>query len=148
MMSSSLNLSRTFTVFPCPTCKETTNTSIQHCPFCGTAIDRAVAEASATETTRVSRACSDASYLKIMLGILIPFGALIFFPFLGLSGLVGFAFIKYAIPVMAVRWWIKYGRIQSQDLDLRRARKTVIVVSVVSLVVLLSLHITLFGLRL
>jgi hypothetical protein len=147
-MSSSLNLSRTFTVFPCPICKETINTSIQHCPFCDTAIDHAVAEASATEMTRISRACSDASYLKIMLGILIPFGALIFFPFLGLAGLVGFTFIKYATPVMAARWWIKYGRIQSQDLDLRRGRKTVIVVSIVSAVVLLFLRVNLFGLRL
>ena len=83
-----------------------------------------------------------------MMGILIPFGGLVFFPFLGLAGLVGFVFIKYAVPVMAVRWWIKYGRIKSQDLDLRRARKTVIVVSVVSLVILLFIRVKLFGVRL
>ena len=58
---------------------------MQECPFCGTAIDHAVAGASATETSKISRAHSDASYLKIMLGILIPFGALVFFPFLGLA---------------------------------------------------------------
>ena len=121
---------------------------MQQCPFCGTAIDHAVAGASAIETSKISRACSDASYLKIMLGILIPFGALVFFPFLGLAGLVGFVFIKYAIPVTAIRWWIKYGRMKSQDLDLRKARKTVIVVSVVSLVVLLFVHVHLFGLTL
>jgi endogenous inhibitor of DNA gyrase (YacG/DUF329 family) len=147
-MSQSLSLSATVAVFPCPTCKETINTSMRHCPFCGAAIDHAVAEASATETSKISRACSDSSYLKIMLGILIPFGALVFFPFLGLAGLVGFVFIKYAVPVMAIRWWIKYGRIKSQDLDLRRARKTVIVVSVVSLVVLLFVHVNLFGVTL
>jgi hypothetical protein len=147
-MSPNLSLSGTVAVFPCPTCKETINTSIQQCPFCGTAIDHAVAEASAIETTMISRACSDASYLKIMMGILIPFGGLVFFPFLGLAGLVGFVFIKYAVPVMAVRWWIKYGRIKSQDLDLRRARKTVIVVSVVSLVILLFIRVKLFGVRL
>jgi hypothetical protein len=38
--------------------------------------------------------------------------------------------------------------LKSQDLDLRRARKTVIAVSVVSLVVLLFVHVNLFGLRL
>jgi hypothetical protein len=121
---------------------------MQQCPFCGTAIDHAVAAASATETSKISRACCDASYLKIMLGILIPFGALVFFPFLGLAGLVGFVFIKYAIPVMASRWWIKYGQMKSQDLDLRKAWKTVIVVSVVSLGVLLFVHVNLFGLTL
>jgi hypothetical protein len=147
-MSPNLSLSGSVAVFPCPTCKETINTSIQHCPFCGTAIDHAVAEASATETTKISRACSDASYLKVMLGILIPFGGLVFFPFLGLAGLVGFVFIKYVVPVTAIRWWIKYGRIKSKDLDFRRARKTVIVVSVVSLVVLLFVHVNLFGLTL
>ena len=147
-MSPSLGLSGTVAVFPCPTCQETINTSMQQCPFCGTAIDHAVAGASATETSKISRACSDASYLKIMLGILIPFGALVFFPFLGLAGLVGFVFIKYAIPVMAIRWWIKYGRMKSQDLDLRKARKTVIVVSAVSLVVLLFVHVHLFDLTL
>jgi hypothetical protein len=46
---------------------------------------------------------------------------------------------------MASRWWIKYGQMKSQDLDLRKARKTVIVVSVISLVVLLFVHVNLFG---
>jgi hypothetical protein len=119
---------------------------MQQCPFCATLIDHAEAEASASETRKISQACSDASYLKIMLGILIPFGALIFFPFLGLAGTVGFVFIKYAVPIMAIRWWIKYGRIKSPDPDLRRARKTAIVVSVISLFVLLFVHATVFGL--
>jgi hypothetical protein len=50
------------------------------------------------------QACSDASYLKIMIGILISFGATIFLPFLGLVVLVGFVFIKYAVPIMVIRW--------------------------------------------
>jgi hypothetical protein len=95
-----------------------------------------------------SQACSDASYLKIMLGILIPFGVLIFFPFLGLFGLVGFVFIKYALPVMIVRWWIKYGRIKTTDPDFRNARGTVIWVSAVSFLVLLLVRVNLFSLRL
>jgi hypothetical protein len=57
------------------------NTSMQQCPFCDTDIDHAAA--SPTETSKISRACSDASYLKIMPGILIPFGALVLFPFRG-----------------------------------------------------------------
>lgn len=118
------------------------------CPFCGAAINPAVAEASAAETSKVSQACNDASYLKIMLGALIPFAGLLFFPFLGLAGLIGFVFIKYAVPFMAIRWWIKYGRIKSQDVDLGRARKTVIVASAVSLAILVFIHVHLFGLTL
>jgi len=147
-MSPSLGLSSAVAVLPCPNCKETINTSMRECPFCSAPIDRDVAEVSAAATSRISQACSDASYLRIMLGILIPFGIVIFFPFLGLLGLVGFVFIKYALPVMIVRWWIKYGRIKTTDPDFRRARKMVILVSTISFLVLLLVRVNLFGLRL
>ena len=147
-MAGTLSLSSTVEVFPCPNCGETINTSLDHCSFCSTPIDRAAAEASAAETSRISQACSDASYLRIMLGALIPFGLTIFFPFLGLAGLVGFAFLKYAVPVMSVRWWVKFGRTKTSDPDFRKARKTVILVSAVSLIVLFVLHVQLFGLNL
>jgi hypothetical protein len=77
-MSPSLSVSGTVAAFPCPTCPETINISMQKCPFCGTDIDHAIAGASATETSKISRSYSDASYLKIVPGILIPFGALVF----------------------------------------------------------------------
>ncbi|MBB5316925.1 hypothetical protein [Tunturibacter empetritectus] len=147
-MAQSLSLSSVVSVFPCPNCKETINTSMQQCSFCHTPIDRSAAEQSAAITSTISQACSDASYLKVMLGILIPFGALIFFPFLGLAGLIGFVFIKYAVPVMAIRWWVKYGRIKTTDPDFRRARGIVIPVSAISLIILLFLRVTLFGMRL
>jgi hypothetical protein len=147
-MAGTLSLSSTVQVFPCPNCQETINTSTQQCPFCSTPIDRAAAEQSAAATSRISQACSDASYLKIMLGVLIPFGILIFFPILGLLGIVGFVFIKYAVPVMTIRWWIKYGRIKTTDTDLHKARGTVILVSAISFLILLFLRVTLFGLRL
>ena len=147
-MAGSLSLSSTVHVFPCPNCQETINTSVQQCPFCSAPIDRAAAEQSAAATSKISQACSDASYLKIMLGILLPFGAMIFFPFLGLAGIVGFVFIKYAVPIMTIRWWIKYGRIKATDPDYRSARKTATLVSAVSFLVLLFLHANLFGLSL
>ena len=84
-MAGSLSLSAAVQVFPCPHCQETINTSVQQCPFCSVPIDHAAAELSAAATSKISQACSDASYLKIMLGILIPFAATIFFPFLGLA---------------------------------------------------------------
>jgi hypothetical protein len=121
---------------------------MRECPFCSAPIDRDAAELSAAATSRISQACSDASYLRIMLGILIPFGVTVFFPFLGLVCMVGFVFIKYALPVMIVRWWIKYGRIKTADPDFRNARKTAIWVSAVSFLVLVIVRVNLFGLRL
>jgi endogenous inhibitor of DNA gyrase (YacG/DUF329 family) len=127
-MASGLSLSSEVRVFPCPNCKETINTSLQNCPFCSTLIDALAASESAAETSRISQACSDASYLKILLGLLIPAALTIFFPFLGLAGIVGFIFIKYAIPVMTIRWWIKYGRIKTTDPDFSKAKKTTLIV--------------------
>lgn len=147
-MTGLLSLSPFVEVFPCPTCRETINTSVARCPYCSTPIDEAAAKLSAAETSNISQACSDASYLKIMLGILLPFGAVIFFPFLGLLGIVGFVFIKYALPVMLIRWWVKYGRIQTIDPDFRTARKSAIIVSIASVLVLFLLHVHLFGLTL
>jgi hypothetical protein len=121
---------------------------MQECPFCSAPIDRDAAELSAAATSRISEACTDASYFRIMLGILIPFGATIFFPFLGLIGLIGFVFIKYALPIMIVRWWIKFGSIKTTDPDFSNARKTAIWVSAVSFLVLLLVRVNLFGLRL
>ena len=147
-MAGTLSLSSEVQVFSCPGCGETINTSVQQCPFCSAPIDRATAEQSAAETSRISQACSDASDLKIMLGIMIPFGLSILTPFLGLIGIVGFVFIKYAVPVMTIRWWIKYGRIKTTDSDFRSARGTVILVSAISFLILLFVRVTLFGLRL
>lgn len=147
-MGGNLSLSSTVQVFPCPNCSETINTSLQECPFCSSPIDLAAAEQSAVTTSKISQACSDASYLKIMLGILIPFGVLIFFPFLGLAGIVGFVFIKYAVPIMTIRWWVKYSRLKTTDSDFRSARNTVILVSAISFIVLLFLRVNFFSLRL
>jgi len=147
-MAGTLSLSSAVHVFPCPNCQETINTSVRECPFCSAPIDHIAAEQSAATTSKISQACSDASYLKIMLGILLPFGVMIFFPFLGLAGLVGFVFIKYAVPVMTIRWWVKYGRLKTTDSDFRSARGTVILVSAISFLVLLFLRVTFFGLRL
>lgn len=119
-------------VFPCPSCKETINTSMQQCRFCGTPIDSAAAEQSAAATSRISAAVSDASYLKIMAWFLLTFFGLMFIPLLGLIGIVGLLFVTYALPVMSIRWWIKYGSIKTDDADFPRARRTAIIVTAIA----------------
>jgi hypothetical protein len=137
-MAGTLSLSSTIEVFPCPNCREIVNTSLERCPFCSAPIDRATAEASAAETSKISQACSDASYLKIMVGMILTFILLIFVPFLSLAGIVGLWFLRFAIPVMAIRWWIKFGRIKTNDPDFVRARRAAIIVSIIA--VLHHLH--------
>jgi hypothetical protein len=121
-MTEGLSLSSEVRVFPCPNCRQTINTSMQKCAFCSMPIDRAVARASAAATSRISRACNDASYLKIMAGCALIFFFLRFVPLITPVGFMGFLFLEFAIPVMTVRWWIKYGRIQTDDPDFSDAR--------------------------
>jgi len=134
-MAGSLGLSAAVRVFTCPHCKETINTSESQCPFCATCIDHDEAEAAAASMARINQACSDGSYLKIMAGMLLTFFLLRYVPLLGLIGTVGFYFLLIAVPVMAVRWWIKFGSIRTSDSGFRTARFTVIVAGIFAVVV-------------
>jgi len=130
-MAGTFNLN-SVQVFPCPNCKETINTSMQQCQFCGAPIDSAAAQQSADATSRISAAVSDASYLKILAWFLLTFFGVMFIPFLGLIGIVGLIFVTYALPVMCIRWWVKYGSIKTDDADFPRARLTAIIVTAIA----------------
>ena len=138
-MSASLDLSSAVHVFPCPICKETINTKMHQCPFCAAPIDPNVAEQAATETSKISQACSDASYLKIMLGVYAIFVLGVLIPFLGLVGLVGARFLSFAIPFMCIRWWLKYYAIRTNDSDFSRAKRTAIWVSIAAPFILFAI---------
>ena len=114
-------------VFQCPNCKETINTSAQQCRFCSTPIDSGAAHAAAAVMEKVNQACSDASYLRIMAGGMLGFLGLSFVPLLGSVGSWGFAFLVFAVPVMAIRWWVKFGTIRADDSDFGRARRITLV---------------------
>ena len=117
-------------VFPCPHCRETINNLAQTCPFCGTPVDPAAALAAAAETSRVSAACNDASLLKITAGSLLTAFAVMFVPFLGGIGGVAYFCLSFALPVMAIRWWLKYGRIKTADTDFAPARRSATLASI------------------
>lgn len=138
-MPGTLSLSPTVSVFPCPHCGQTINDSAVTCPFCAQPIDRETAATAAAETSRISQACSDASYLRIMAWSLLTFFGLLFVPFLGLAGIVGFWFLRVALPFMVIRWWIKYGKIRTTDSDFIRARRSAIVVAVVAVLAFLNM---------
>lgn len=97
--------------------------------FCGNAIDHVAAEASAAATARISQAVSDASYLKVMAWAILTFFLLMFVPFLGLAGIAGLWFLRLAIPFMLIRWWIRSGKIKTDDRDFSQARGTTYIVA-------------------
>lgn len=117
-------------IFECPNCKQTIDASSTQCRFCSTPIDRDSAEAATARMAKVNQACSDASFLRTMaISILVFFGVM-FIPFLTGLGLVGYTFLTFAVPFMTLRWWIKFHAVRADDRDFRRAKMTVIAVSV------------------
>jgi hypothetical protein len=129
-MFDSLNIANQARVFQCPNCKETIDTSAQECRFCHAQIDAGAAEAAADVMAKINQACSDASYLKVAAGAMAVFFGMRFIPFLGLVGLGGIAFLVLAVPVMTIRWWTRFWRIQSDDPEFRRARRSVTTVGI------------------
>jgi hypothetical protein len=108
-------------VFPCPNCNETINTSMQQCAFCSAPIDRASAAAAAEATSRVSAACSEASYLKIMGGLAFSLFLLSIF---NITGIVSLVYLLIVFPAAVIRWWFKHGSIRTSDPDFPPAKLT------------------------
>jgi len=117
-------------IFECPACKQTIDASSTQCRFCSAPVDPEAAQAAAEKMAKLNQACSDASYLRTAAISIFVFFGVMFIPFMGLLGLAGYYFLLVAVPVLAIRWWVKFGGIQADDSDFRRARITVIVISI------------------
>ncbi len=112
-------------VFECPSCRQTINTSLRQCPYCSAAVDPRAAEAAAELTSKVSQACNDASYVRILAGSLVGFFLLALVPFMGLVGIVGYYVLLVLVPILAIRWWVRFSAVQTADPDYRRAKRNV-----------------------
>lgn len=114
-------------IFQCLNCKEYINDAMSVCRFCGYAIDSAAAQAAADARDRINRACNDGNYLQIMARTTVIVYFLSWIPLIGMAGSYGFFFLMIGVPVMTVRWWVKYGNIQTDDSDYQRARGRVVI---------------------
>jgi len=121
-------------IFECPACKQTIDASAEKCRYCSATIDPVAAGAAAEKMSKINQACSDASFLRTAAISVLAFIGIMFIPFFGLLGIVGYYFLLVAVPFLAIRWWVKFGSLQADDSDFRRARITVIVVSVLILI--------------
>ena len=127
-------------VFECPGCGQTINTSMTQCPYCSAAVDPVAAVVAAELTSKVSQACSDASYLRntAAVAFLLSLGALIvllrsggrLMLRLGFQNLLLFfcalvLIVSLPFPVWAMRWWTKNANLHSDDEDFQGSRVAV-----------------------
>jgi hypothetical protein len=93
------------------------------CRFCSTPVDRTTAVAAADFQEKVNRACSDGSFLKTTAMTMFIFLGLSFVPFMPLVG-YGFLILLIAVPVMIIRWQVKFGGLETGDPDYRTAKRS------------------------
>jgi hypothetical protein len=113
------------TIFECPNCKETIDTSAETCRFCGVKVDHEAALRAAVVMAKVNQACSDAKYMRHVALSLPVFFVFYFLPVLHSFGMIGFPVITLITPFWALRWWLMYGNIETDDAEFRQARKRV-----------------------
>lgn len=117
-------------VFPCPVCKQTIDMLASKCRFCGATIDPLAAQDAADLMARINRACSDASYLRIAMICGLVFLGIMFVPILGGVGGLGYLFLKFAIPVWIILWFVRFGKIKTNDSDFAKARRFMLYVGI------------------
>jgi hypothetical protein len=110
------------TIFECPNCKETIDAKADVCRFCGVKVDHLAGQKAAALMARINQACSDASNMRLT-ALTVPIVGL----FALIGGLATLAFLGLSITILvwASFWREKYGEIESEDADFRKARATV-----------------------
>jgi hypothetical protein len=117
-------------VFQCMICREVINTAMTNCPYCGVEVKPDAAQSAADTQSQVAEAFSNASYLKIMARAMVGFFLASWIPFIGIASW-GFLVLLVLIPILLIRWWIKYRGLQTADPDFEEARRNTVVALVI-----------------
>lgn len=112
--------------FPCPSCHEFISTSMTICKYCSVPIDQQAASTAAELQDRVNGACNDASLVRNLAGAMWVFFFVRFIPIIGYVALVGMTLLFLLIPIRLIMWQVKFGGIQTADLDYKRAKPTLL----------------------
>jgi hypothetical protein len=113
--------------FPCPSCHEFINDSMTKCKYCSVPIDPEAASAAVELQDKVNRACNDASLVRNLAGAMWVFFLVRFIPIIGYLALVGMILLFLLIPVRLIMWLVRFGGIQTADLDYKRAKRNILV---------------------
>jgi hypothetical protein len=127
------------TIFTCPRCSETIDSSAEACRFCGEKVDPVAAQQAALVLAKVNQACSDASYMKSSALVIPVFFFVRYLPFFSMVGGIGFIGLSFAVPIWSLRWWSRYGKLVSTDEEFLKARKNVRYIGIVVTCILVLL---------
>ena|SRR5258708_5811071 len=120
-----------YRTFPCPACHEVIDTTMQSCQYCGVTIDSATATSAADLQERVQKACGDASSTNITATSMPVLFLLSFLPMVGIVFLVGNAATLVIVPYKLIQWRLRFGKLESADPDLDRARTALLIAAIV-----------------
>ena len=110
-------------VIRCPHCKEFIDARLAACRFCHGHIDTLTTQVAAETQERVNAAYNEASWLRNVAGAYAIFAAIRnVVPFLAIGSTIVLPIMFVALPVMLIRWRVRYGRLQTDDPDYPRAR--------------------------
>lgn len=107
--------------FPCPNCGETIGSDKAICRYCKSPIDPAAATAAIDLQQRINQACNDASMARNMAAFM--WLAVVIQIIYAVAGRLLFFGLMLGLPFMLFRWWGKYGRIKTSDVDFASARR-------------------------
>jgi hypothetical protein len=113
--------------FPCPNCHEFINTSMTACKYCSVPIDPQAASSAVELQDKINRACNDASLVRNLAGAMWVAFFVRLIPFIGLVALIGLIILFFLVPVRLIMWQVRFGGIQTADVDYKRAKRNVLV---------------------
>lgn len=118
-------------VFQCPNCREFINTTMTHCSYCGVSVDANAAHTAAQNQQVVASACHDANYAKILARAFAAFYFISWIPVLGGFASLGWVALLFIVPILLVRWWVKYSKLQTADADYEKAKRETIIAAII-----------------
>ena len=128
--------------FPCPSCHEFINTSMT--TYCSVPIDPQAASTAVELQDKVNSACNDASLVRNLAGAMWVFFFVRLIPIIGYVATVGMFLLFLLIPIRLIMWQVKFGGIQTADLDYKRAKRKILAALGLWLLMMIVLAVLMF----
>ena len=112
--------------FPCPNCHEFINTGMTTCNYCSVPVDPQAANAAVEFQEKINKACNDASLVRNLAGVMWVCFFVRLIPFIGFVTAIGMLVLFFLVPIRLILWQIRYGGIQTVDVDYKRAKRNIL----------------------